>query len=318
MDVEARTIDSSSRFEQGLDINTPVLGSCHGFGVRSPMEFGSLRHGDGDPLWVVEPDRPAISEKVIHTWRMPTVGSVTLGQHSSGYTVIMESLGTYLVDVDRHMVELPRSADFAEVREALMWSTPAAIMSVSAGDLYVHAAAVQVGERAVLLTGPGRHGKTTLAAGFHAAGHRMLSDDSTRVTQRGGEWLVYPGPAVIRLRHDAAPALALNGVREWFRTGEKLGLAIDSDLRGDGNPIPLGGIIALEWGDDSERSEVRPEIGLAAMWKQSFYLPDDSSRAACFTALADLASAIPITGLRRRRDWSALPDTVEQIAGIHE
>ena len=47
------------------------------------------------------------------------------------------------------------------------------------GDTALHAAAVEVDGQAVVLGAPGTFGKTTLAAAFHAAGHRLLSEDTT-------------------------------------------------------------------------------------------------------------------------------------------
>ena len=60
-----------------------------------------------------------------------------------------------------------------------------------------------------------------MAAAFHRAGHRVLSEDTTCV-RLGPEQAVVPGPAMLRVRHDVAAELELPSVR---RVGESEVLA---------------------------------------------------------------------------------------------
>ena len=69
----------------------------------------------------------------------------------------------------------------AEVR---MFGVPSSLITLERGDLSMHAAAVEVGGGAVVLAGPSRYGKTTLAAAFAAAGHRVLAEDMATCTLR--------------------------------------------------------------------------------------------------------------------------------------
>ena len=70
---------------------------------------------------------------------------------------------------------------------------------VKSGFEPLHATAVEVEDRAVAFLGDCGFGKSTLAAAFLQAGHRLLTDDLllARTTTRG--ILAYPGPARIKL-----------------------------------------------------------------------------------------------------------------------
>lgn len=78
-----------------------------------------------------------------------------------------------------------------------------------AADLQViHAAALEVRGRGVLLTGASGAGKTTLALLLRQAGHRLLSDDLAPVTRDGR---VLPFPRALHLDGDYPPE-ALRGI----------------------------------------------------------------------------------------------------------
>src|SRR5918994_7191763 len=82
-----------------------------------------------------------------------------------------------------------------------MWGVPAMLCFMEQGYLPLHAASVDVGGEAVLLGAPGTFGKTTLAGAFHNANHRLLSDDIS-ACGLGRQPVVFPGPALLRVRRD--------------------------------------------------------------------------------------------------------------------
>jgi HPr kinase/phosphorylase len=68
--------------------------------------------------------------------------------------------------------------------------------SVSEETIIVHATAVAIGGRAVLLRGPSGSGKSDLALRLIDAGARLVSDDQTRI-QRDGDVLLVRAPKPI-------------------------------------------------------------------------------------------------------------------------
>ena len=140
-------------------------------------------------------------------------------------------------------------------REERLWSIPAMLCFLARGDAALHAAAVEVDGQAVVLAAPGSFGKTTLAAAFHAAGHRLLSEDTTCI--RGAEApLVVPGPAMLRLRHDVAEQLEIpNATPVGTVEDDRVHLALDPAVRGDCSPVPLRAIVLLRHADEGFRIE---------------------------------------------------------------
>jgi hypothetical protein len=70
---------------------------------------------------------------------------------------------------------------------------------VKLGHEPLHAATIVVNGRAVAFLGASTYGKSSLAACFIAAGHRLLTDDTLRLEERDGQWIAYPGPPRLRL-----------------------------------------------------------------------------------------------------------------------
>src|SRR5205809_388138 len=84
----------------------------------------------------------------------------------SAFAFCVTDAGAYHIDPERGRIEIPDSDDDV-VREQRLWGIPAALCFMHRGDFPLHAAAVEVGEGAVILAAPAQHGKTTLALAFH-------------------------------------------------------------------------------------------------------------------------------------------------------
>ena len=72
------------------------------------------------------------------------------------------------------------------------------------GTLSLHASVVELDRKAIAILGPAGAGKSTLAAAFAMAGHRVLSDDITPVLfDERGRFMAQPGYPRLRLWPDA-------------------------------------------------------------------------------------------------------------------
>jgi hypothetical protein len=195
-------------------------------------------------------------------------------------------------------------------RELRLFGVPTAICAFAAGDVAMHASAVEVGGHGVVLAGPSMYGKTTLAAAFAAAGHRLLTEDTTRISA-GETPLVFPGPAAVRLRADVAGSIRLAGASPIPVDQGRTPLVFDASLRGDGAGVPLAAVIVLRRGDGSPRLEPIPTAEATRdLFALSFRLATPGSRADAFGRIVDLAARTEALNLYRSLTIEELPEVV--------
>lgn len=295
-----------------------ALTTCFGYVVRSALPLDFLRHGDtnGATLEVSEADgeveEPPDTPLMLWTDEAGRPFG-RLHQLGAEYLVWMDNVGLFRVDPAASTITVPRSSTGPR-REVRLWGVPTALCLMARGDLLIHAAAVDVGGTAVILAAPGRYGKTTLAGAFLQAGHRLLSEDTTcfRVSPAPS---VVPGPAILRVRPDVYERLDLAGTRMVARDPDRVFLALEEAVRGDGEPVPIGGVVFLRHSDDKMSMERVPaHRALPDLWTLGFKFPSDADRTRCFRGIAELAAQIPIWNLHRRLAFEELPAVVDRIA----
>jgi hypothetical protein len=291
--------------------------------VRSDLPFTYLRDGRATASLDV---RAAVTAPP--TDRAPMLEWLPRPEHpfharlfdagNGDYDVWIDGMGTYHVTPGAPAVTVPDDAEPVR-REERLWGIPAALCFTRRGDLPLHAAAVEIGDRAVLLAAPGRFGKTTLAAAFLARGHRVLAEDLVCLRARGGAApVLLPGPAVLRVRRDVYDRLGpIAGTRPVADDPERVHLALDDHLRGSGDPVPIAGLVLLR----RDAPEVRLEPAdatelLADLWTVSFNLPTDEDRVRCFEGIVDLAGAVPTWTLDRPLSFETLPEVLERVEAI--
>jgi hypothetical protein len=224
----------------------------------------------------------------------------------------VEDLGWYQINPQAPRIDLPASDDVVQ-REERMWGIPTALCFLGRGDLSLHAAAVEVGGRAILLAAPGRFGKTTLAAGFVQAGFRLLSEDVSCV-RLSPEPTVVPGPAMLRVRRDVLRRLKLSRMHVVAERSDRVSLAIDQPWRGDCQPVPLRAVVFLKGEASVPTAESVPAArSLPDLWALNFRLPDSAAWAQSFTGIAEIAKHVPVWNLLRPLRIEKLPTTVEHV-----
>lgn len=289
--------------------------TCFGYVVRSALPFTLTRRGTGEPLDVTEHDGRAepVGEPMLE-WRVAN-GTPFARLHREGegrYAVWIDRFGMFHVEPRSPTIAVPAGLDGPQ-REVRLWGLPVSLCLNERGDQVVHAAAVDVGGHAVLLAAPGTFGKTTLAAAFLQAGHRVLSEDVS-CCHPGEEPFIWPGPAVLRVRRDVYDVARLRGTTVVAEDAERVQLSIDEPLRGGAAPVPLTAIVFLRVAEDGpEMRPVTPEQAVPDLWSLSFRLPTDDDRARCFRRVCDLLSRVPAYNLYRPLSLESLPEVVERI-----
>ena len=168
---------------------TTIVGSCSGYELQTDLPFRTLRGaGDGMRLRVAAAEGPEPEGQLVGEW-LPREGNPFHGRllrTGATYAFWASDAGWFGVDPGERSITLEGGTrPLTLTREVRMFGVPASIIATAGGDISVHAAAVEIGGRAVLLAGHSRHGKTTLAAALGAAGHRVLCEDMSRCTDRG-------------------------------------------------------------------------------------------------------------------------------------
>jgi hypothetical protein len=295
----------------------PLQGSCSGYEIRSGVRFRTLRGaGGGLPLHVRHEEGLAPDGELIAEWQ-PRLGNPFHGRlvkTARAFAFWANDAGWYVVDPDEPSVTIGAAdGELTLTAEVRMFGVPSSLIAHERGDLSFHAAAVEISGKAVVLAGPSRYGKTTLAAAFAAAGHRLLTEDMTRCTLNGGA-AVFPGPAVIRLRPDVAEGFRMVGASRIVTEHERVFMILDGSLRGRGAPVPLAAILFLRNGAEGPELKVAPTVdAIRDLWTLSFSLPTDASRAAVFERVTDLTANVPVLDLRRQVSLETLPRVVALV-----
>lgn len=189
------------------------------------------------------------------------------------------------------------------------------------GVTALHASAVEIDGRAVAFAADAGMGKSTTAAAFARAGHRVLTDDVCALFRRDGAFFAQPSyprvrlwpPSVVGLyeHEDALPKLTPN----W----DKRGLDLDDAHRSE--PAPLTRVFLLAYNDGDDLPRFRPAAGQEALLHlvRHVYgrvLADEEDRARDFDLLADLVARVPVTWLTLRDDLGALDEVVARVSAF--
>jgi hypothetical protein len=292
-------------------------GACYGFGIDSELPLAYLREGGGDPLRVVAAAvaGPAADDRLVLEWRATPALPLEAELHSDGrgFRLRIADAGWFSVEPEAGRVEVP--ADGGLRTEERLWGIPALLCFRARGDLPLHAAAVETEAGAVLLAAPRTYGKTTMAAAFHRAGRRVLSEDTSCVRLGEGAAIV-PGPAMLRVRRDVAARLDLPGARLLGEDEERAHYALEGP--GTCEPVPLAAVVFLDEGSGAAALEpVEQPEAIRDLWALSFRLPTEEDVGRSFAGVADLAAAVPAFRLRRPLDLDRLDDHVALVlAGV--
>jgi hypothetical protein len=305
------------------------VGSCFGLEMRSPLPFRFLRQGTGITLQVREAatthGEPQ-GELVMEWPARGHGGDARLYRDAVGAHLWIDRVGCFDIDPKLPSITVPElwpedvrselsrgvpEDQLLAWREVFMLRIPAMLCFMEQGYVPLHAASVDIGGAGLLLSAPGTFGKTTLSGAFHQAGYRLLSDDVSSCGL-GDEPVVFPGPALLRVRRDVFDRLSFKDTEVAFETSGRVSLSIEPSRRGNAVPVPLRGIVLLRR-SDGEMSLVRADPGDAIRDLFNLCFRGVFDRARAFREVASLVSAVPVWYLARRLDYGELPAVVDRI-----
>ena len=295
--------------------------SVFGFRIRSAVPLRFLREGGGvDSLEIVTHDQGDVRADGDLLGEWPLQGTsypatAKLLRVPGGYEYWTSDAGLYRVDQERHRIEIPATGDEL-LREQRLYGMPLILSFAWRGDVSLHAAAVEVGSRAIILAAPSKYGKTTLAFAFQRRGHRVLSEDLICCRPDTAEAI--PGPAVLRLRPDVYDGALPEGLSVIAEQPDRIFVGFDTLRRGSGAPVPIKAIVFLRESDGFHIEPVPAVTALKDLWRLSFRTGTEEWRAASFKSLTTLAGSIRAWNVYRPLSHAALDPTVSLIEEIPE
>ena len=229
------------RLREGGGLNTYFL--C-GLKVASNMAFPEL-----EP-WRGAEDRPADLEfgtGVVSGLAEPDhEGRNFQAKGKSAYIRELPMVGRILIADGRCVIVQPRDGvDETRVRTNII-GTLQAVLWHQRGLLPLHASAIAIGNRTVLIAGQSGDGKSVLAAALTQLGQPLLCDDLAVIDTAQAPPRLLPGYQRVRLWQDACEALDVGGQTEGkaHATGQKFVLSAQADLPHD--PRPVSDILILQ------------------------------------------------------------------------
>ena len=292
--------------------------SLYGYDVETSTALHFLRRGGGaESLRIAIAHAPAERpmRQPLADWPLQgaaTPARATLYRSDDGFEFWTTDTGRYVIDPGRGHIEMPAGVD-PIVREQRLCGVPMILTYTARGDFSLHAAAVELPTGALLLAGPSRFGKSTLALAFHKLGYRLLSEDL--VCCRPGTLSVLPGPALIRARPDVLQGGTPEGTELVLRRSDRVYLGIEENRRGTSAPVPLRGVVFLREAPDLRMERVSPQAVIPDLWALNFRLPTPDARTSSFRQITRIASAVPVWNLYRPLTLDSLQGAVELLAG---
>jgi hypothetical protein len=190
------------------------------------------------------------------------------------------------------------------------------ILPLAAGlrGLHVlHASAVEIGGRAIALSGMPGTGKSTLALEFALRGHGILAEDVVALRVEGGRATAEPGVALVNLRpsDDAERAIERGELSVLGRSHK-----IHVDLPRTDAVLPLDALLLLERATPGAgRIEVLPEPSLPELAQTSFvpYLarPEDLFRHLELCSTIARTATVALVTVDQTEPPAALADRIE-------
>jgi hypothetical protein len=295
--------------------------SVFGFSIRSDIPLRFLRSGGGlESLAIAstenerrEPEGELLGEWALQGTAFPA--RARLFRVAGGYEYWTSDAGLFRVDVEGQRIVVPRSDD-GLLLEQRLHGMPMILSFVTRGDISLHAAAVEIGSRAVILAAPSKFGKSTLAFALQRAGHRMLSEDLICCRPATGQAI--PGPALFRIRPDVFDGQLPEGLFVVTRRPDRIFVGFDDATRGSGRPLPIRAIVFLREADQLDMVPVTRPAALKDLWRLSFRTGTEDARADSFRQLTQLAGNVPCWNLHRPLVLDSLRDVVTLLEDVLE
>jgi hypothetical protein len=184
------------------------------------------------------------------------------------------------------------------------------------GGLVLHASAVSLQGKAILLVGEKGRGKSTTANALHAAGGTFLTDDVAALTSIEGVPMIAPGFPISKIDPKALDAMREPSDELFSIAGHRIKKGRKITERFAEESFPVHHIVSLAAGSAVASRVMSKSDAMFELMRHSFaarWLPSSHADANNFNRCALLANFVPMHLLERPMKLSSLRPTIELI-----
>jgi predicted ATPase len=227
-------------------------------------------------------------------------------------------IARYLIETSDHVVVAPEKGGDPQDVSVLFTGAVFGMLCHMRDRLPLHASAIDVHGRAMVIAGESGAGKSTLAAAMAAAGFRLLADDVAVVASVDGTPWIVPGGRVQKLWQDSQEALRLSAGRE-LRTIQDRSKYEHRAVDFLPDRVPLGAVFHLSRARDPSDAMLErqsPQRAFHTIWSNIYR--DHAARTLglanrLFLDCGRIAAAVPCFTLRRTDDFGSLDALKEAL-----
>jgi hypothetical protein len=306
-----------------LPVVDVVLGELPSWLTETPLELGTL------PNWYASKTQLEVGEEVaeplFRVWQIDT-GRYFYCRYQDKTTFVVSRSGTEI------WATWPDELTLEDTATYLLGPILGFLLRLR-GTVCLHASAISIGDRVVVLVGTAGAGKSTTAAAFARKGYAILSDDvvplilcaAAENEHQGDTFIVQPAYPRIRLWNSSVSALygaadALPRLVPTHPTWDKRYLDLSqTGYKFQSEPLPLAAIYYLnERSDDRSCPQIAPmttQEQLITLVTNTYtnYLLDKSLRAQEFELLSRVVKHIPVRQITPHTDIARLDDLIELV-----
>lgn len=307
-----------------LPVVDVVMGELPIWLTETPLQLGILPNWYVSPTTELELDEDA-AEPLFRVWQIDT-GRYFYCRYQDKTTFVVSRSGTKI------WATWPDDLTVEDTATYLLGPILGFVLRLR-GTVCLHASAIAIGNRVVVLVGTAGAGKSTTAAAFAAQGYAVLSDDvvplivgaASEKENRGDTFLVEPAYPRIRLWNESVSALygaadALPRLVPTHPTWDKRYLDLSqTGYKFQSEPLPLAAIYYLnERSDDRSCPQISPmttQEQLITLVTNTYtnYLLDKSQRAKEFELLSQVVKNIPVRQVNPHTDIARLNDLIKLV-----
>jgi len=235
-------------------------------------------------------------------------------REGEGFLCYIKSIGGVKICNDSRIIVSPEEGAEEKGFRFLVSGIAIGLLLHLRGFITLHASAVAIQDRAVAFVGHTGMGKSTTAAALHSRGHSIVTDDLLVLDTAGDSVQVYPGFPHLKLTSESITKSANedpNHVPKIDPEGPKHSFAAEKNFRDE--PLPLRCIYVLDYQEDGSSAPfseaIKGKDACIELVRNSYVarlLPEEAVSPKHLKQSADIAQAVPVRRLYRKKDLSDL------------
>ncbi len=231
----------------------------------------------------------------------------------------LPDIARVLVRDGREIVVHPLQEEKSDAIALFLLNQAMAILLLQRGRLVLHGGAVLIEGRAVAIAGGSGAGKSTLLAALQQQGHTILADEHCVLDVQHDRVILWPGPRVLQMWQESLDSFAVDvaGLAPVRRGLHKYFLPLPAG----GEALPLHTLCVLRWSESG--SPQKTLLSGVAKWQALLglvcppgYVDAMQLRDPVASLCMLLARQIAVSELVRKREWSNLPVSIQQLTSV--